>query len=172
MYIRDHRRSGSSCMTTISSPRLFIAGTSSGAGKSLFTVGLAAALVQRGMSVNVCLHGVRLPQAVLYNRITLRQPSVLDPQLLSPLQMLEGFRLASSGADIVLIDGNLGLFDGQNPHSWEGADAWLAELLATPTVLLFDGGIFAASAGAVVKGFAESTRHKFPRGANRELARS
>lgn len=149
-------------MTTIATPRLFVAGTSSGVGKSFFTVGLTAALVQRGVRVNVCLHGVRLPQAVLYQRITLRHPSVLDPQLLSPLQMLEGFRLAASGADIVLIDGNLGLFDGQHPQSWEGADAWLAELLATPTVLLFDGGIFAASAGAVVKGFSEATQHKFP----------
>lgn len=149
-------------MTIIHTPRIFVAGTSSGVGKSFVTIGLAAALVQRGMSVNVCLHGVRLPQAVLYRRVTLRDSSVLDPQLLSPLQMLEGFRLASSGADIILIDGNLGLFDGPRPDSWDGSDAWLAELLATPTIIIFDGGLFAASAGAVVKGISDGTRQKFP----------
>lgn len=149
-------------MTTIATPRVFIAGTSSGVGKSFFTVGLAAALVQRGLSVNVCLHSVRLLQAVLYRRICLRHPCILDPRLLTPLQILEEVQLASAGADIVLVDGNLGLFDGQGPTTLEGSDAWLAELLGAPTIVLFDAGIFAASAGAVVKGFSGGTFHQFP----------
>jgi len=150
-----------SYMALISCPRILIAGTSSGVGKSFISLGVVVALVQRGLSVSVCLHGVRLPQAVLYRRITHRQPYILDPHLLTEEQILQAVRSAGVGADIVVIDGNLGLFDGRDPTTWEGSDARLAELLGAPVALVFDGGIFDASSGALVHGFAHGAKERF-----------
>jgi cobyrinic acid a,c-diamide synthase len=148
-------------MALIPCPRILIAGTSSGVGKSFISLGIVVALIQRGISVSVCLHGVRLPQAILYRRITLRQPYILDPQLLTDAQILRAVRSAGVGADIVVIDGNLGLFDGRDPTTWEGSDARIAELLGAPVALVFDGGIFDASSGALVKGFSHGAKGQF-----------
>ena len=148
-------------MALIPCPRILIAGTSSGVGKSFISLGVVVALVQRGLSVSVCLHGVRLPQAVLYRRITHRQPYILDPHLLTEEQILQAVRSAGVGADIVVIDGNLGLFDGRDLTTWEGSDARLAELLGAPVALVFDGGIFDASSGALVNGFARGAKGRF-----------
>lgn len=148
------------CMSSVTCPRVLIAGASSGVGKSFISLGVLVALAQRGLSVAVCLHGVRLPQAALYRRITNRQPCILDPQLLTEEQIVQAVRWAGVGADIVVIDGNLGLYDGRNPGSWKGSDARLAEMLGAPVVFVFDGGIFDSSAGALVKGFVDSAQNR------------
>ena len=143
-------------MSLIATPRLLIAGAAPGVGKSFFTLGLAIALARKKLSVNVCMHTIRFPQAVLYRRQTRRNTRILDADLLNPGQMLEGLRQACFGSDIVLIDGHHGLYDGRGPGTWVGSDAWFAELFAAPVVLVTDGAMFGASLGALVRGFADA----------------
>ena len=90
-------------------PRILMAGTHAGVGKSLVVLGLVVALRKRGVSVSCCVTGEALPQALVYSRITRRYARVLDSGLLDPEQLHAAICQASLGAEVVIIDGHGGL---------------------------------------------------------------
>jgi cobyrinic acid a,c-diamide synthase len=140
-------------MTTIFSPRVLVAGTCSSVGKSLLSTGLAVALRKRGVSLSCCVTGQALHQALIYSRISRRYSRTLDRRMLNPDQVLLSLYQASLGADLILIDGTGGLYDGVVPTDLRGSDADVAAITKTPVVLVANLPEYSASVAALVKGY-------------------
>ncbi len=77
----------------------------------------------------------------------------LDTWMMPPSRMLDVFCAAAASADIAVIEGMMGLYDGQSSTSDRGSTAEVAKILQAPVVLVIDAGAMARSAAAVVLGF-------------------
>lgn len=135
--------------------RLVIAGASSGAGKTTVAVGLMAALTQRGLKVQGFKTGPDYIDPGFHAAATGRTSRNLDTWMLPPDTVREIFLRGSRGADIAIIEGVMGLYDGVGSGSGPGSTAYLSKLLCAPVVLVLDVRGMAASAAAVVLGFRE-----------------
>ncbi|KIL38655.1 cobyrinic acid a,c-diamide synthase [Gordoniibacillus kamchatkensis] len=133
--------------------RILIAGTGSGVGKTTLTIGLMAALRQKGYNVQGFKCGPDYIDPTYHTAVTGRQSRNLDSWMLSRDTVKDIFRRASSEADISVIEGVMGLFDGKNHLSNEGSAADIAGLLQCPIVLVVNCHSMGRSAAAVVKGF-------------------
>jgi cobyrinic acid a,c-diamide synthase len=114
---------------------LIIAGMSGGSGKSVVTVGLIAALSARGKTIVPFKKGPDYIDAGWMQLAAGRRCYNLDPYLMSEEFILRSFFSRSRGADMAVVEGNRGLFDGVNA---EGAysTAELALLLKLPILLV------------------------------------
>jgi len=139
-------------MENLAVPRLLISGAGSGVGKSMIMAGLAYEFRRRSMSVSCCVLGSHLSQAAILRRISGRFVRVLDERVLTEAQILVSLFQAGVGADLVLIEGRRGIFDGLEPGSFRGADAQFAALTRTPAVIVADSRGLGASIAALVKG--------------------
>lgn len=134
-------------------PRVVIAGTSSGAGKTTVASGLIGALRGYGLTVQGFKVGPDYIDPSYHALASGRPPRNLDaflsgPELIAPL-----FRHGVAGADIAVIEGVMGLFDGASGRGELASTAQVAKLLDAPVVLVVDGSAMARSAAAVVHGF-------------------
>jgi cobyrinic acid a,c-diamide synthase len=136
-------------------PRVLIAGTAPGVGKSLVVLGLLVALRKQGLSVSCCVTGESLHTALLYSRVTRRYTRVLDRRLLGRSELLNTLYQASLGADLVIIDGRDGLFDGVSPGDMQGSDGELAITTGTPVVLVHVPEDLSESVVSVVRSYVE-----------------
>ena len=134
-------------------PAILIGGVSSGVGKTSLTLGIVRALVRRGLRVQTFKVG----------------PDFLDPSYLKlasgrPCYNLDGwmtgrdyveqlFARVTADADIAIIEGVMGLFDGASPTSLEGSSAEIAMWLDAPVLLVANAHGAARSLAAVVMGF-------------------
>lgn len=142
-------------MEVISAPRVIVSGVAAGVGKSLITIGLATALRQKGVGVSCCVIRPALLQASILKRVTGRFTNCLDCRLLGSDQIMSSVFRASLGADLILIEGCGGLYDGYNAGSLHGSDAEVARLTETPVVLLLDLRAMGNSIAALLKGYAD-----------------
>lgn len=140
-------------MSITTRPRLVLGGTSSGAGKTTITVGLMAALAKRGMAVQGFKVGPDYIDPTFHTAATGRISRNLDTWMMEPASMKEIFWRASEGADISLIEGVMGFYDGKDPKSNRGSTAEIGMLLDAPVILVVDIKAMARSAAAIVKGF-------------------
>ncbi|WP_424358236.1 cobyrinate a,c-diamide synthase [Methanocella sp. MCL-LM] len=135
-------------------PRIIVAGTHSGCGKTTVASGLMAALVARGYSVQPFKVGPDFIDPSHHTAICGRASRNLDAFMMGEQGILNTFEYASRGADIAVIEGVMGMYDGL-----EGTEiastAHVAKLLKAPVVLVVDAGAMSRSAGALVKGFKE-----------------
>ncbi|MDP9377315.1 MAG: cobyrinate a,c-diamide synthase [Actinomycetota bacterium] len=134
-------------------PRIVIAGTSSGAGKTSIACGLIGALRARGLRVQGFKVGPDYIDPSHHALASGRPGRNLDaflsgPELIAPL-----VRHGSSGADIAVIEGVMGLFDGASGRGELASTAHVAKLLEAPVVIVVDAAAMARSAAAVVHGF-------------------
>lgn len=134
-------------------PRLIIAGTGSGAGKTTVTLGLMKALARSGMSVQGFKCGPDYIDPTYHTAVTGRASRNLDAWMTSPEYVRNAFAKASAGHDISIIEGVMGLYDGKDPLSNTGSTAEIALVTQTPVILVVDVRSMARSAAAIVLGF-------------------
>jgi cobyrinic acid a,c-diamide synthase len=142
-------------------PRLVIAAPASGSGKTTVAGGLMAALRARGLNVSGHKAGPDYIDPGYHALATGRPARNLDPFLCGEQRIVPLFRRGARGADVAVIEGVMGLFDGTQPRSGEGtgdpgfgSTAHVARLLAAPVVLVIDAASAGRSVAAVATGFA------------------
>jgi len=130
-----------------------VAGTASGVGKTTVTLVLTAALRRQGYTVQPFKGGPDFLDTGHHTRISGRTARNLDTWMLDAEANRDVLRCASQGADVLLVEGMMGLFDGKGGASETGSSAEIAKLLKLPVVLVLDAGKSARSIAAVVLGF-------------------
>ena len=134
-------------------PRLIIAATQSSSGKTTITTGLLAALKNRGLDVQSYKIG---PDYIDTGWHTLASGKIshnLDSWLVGADKLKEIFTANSSGADISIIEGVMGLYDGG--RGGISSTAEISKLLNAPVILVIDAKSMGTSAAAVALGFRE-----------------
>ncbi len=134
-------------------PRLVVAAPHSGSGKTTFTMGLLLALREQGFSVQPFKVGPDFIDPSYHTKICQRASSNLDTWMCNDSVVKEIFARAAGGADISVIEGVMGLFDGFGPNEERGSTAHVAKLLDSPVILVIDAQRAATSAAAVALGF-------------------
>lgn len=137
----------------MSQNRLVIAGTGSGVGKTTLTIGLMSALKKRGLTVQGFKCGPDYIDPSYHTAVTKRASRNLDSWMLTPDQVIDIFNHGSAGADISIIEGVMGFFDGKNPETNEGSTAEISMITKSPVLLVVNCESMARSAAAIVKGF-------------------
>lgn len=135
------------------SRRIVIAGTGSGAGKTTVTIGLMAALKQKGHTVQGFKCGPDYIDPTYHTAVTGRSSRNLDSYMLSHDAVKEIFVRGSEGADISIIEGVMGMYDGKEATSDKGSTAEISILTGSPVLLVVNCQSMARSAAAIVKGF-------------------
>lgn len=132
---------------------LMVAGTGSGVGKTTIALALMAAFRERGQVVQPFKCGPDFLDTGHHSVICGRASRNLDTWMLSAVANREAFDRACSGADVAIVEGMMGLFDGTAGGTEEGSTAEIAKILGLPVVLVLDAAKSARSIAAVVKGF-------------------
>ncbi|HEY1849814.1 MAG TPA: cobyrinate a,c-diamide synthase [Candidatus Binataceae bacterium] len=135
-------------------PRLLIAATGSGAGKTTATIGLIAALRARGLTVAAFKCGPDYLDPTYHARVSGGVSHNLDGWMMGREAVTATFARAARNADIAVIEGMMGLFDGASPVADEGSSAEIAKWLSAPVVLVTDASGMARTVAAVAHGFA------------------
>ncbi len=137
-------------------PRLVIAGVQSGVGKTTATLGILGALARKGLKVQPFKAGPDFidpghhTAAVDGERISRN----LDTWMMPAEAVRELFTRSAAGADVSVVEGVMGLFDGVSGTDEAGSAAHLAKVLEAPVVLVVDAKGMARSAAALVHGYA------------------
>jgi cobyrinic acid a,c-diamide synthase len=134
-------------------PRLVIAGTHSGAGKTTVATGLMAALRGRGLAVGSGKVGPDFIDPGYHALATGRPGRNLDPWMCGPDLIGPLAGRAAAGTDVLVVEGVMGLFDGAADGS-PSSTADVAVALDAPVLLVVDCASQAASVAALVHGFA------------------
>ncbi|MEB3242468.1 MAG: cobyrinate a,c-diamide synthase [Cyanobacteriota bacterium] len=129
-----------------------IAAPCSGSGKTLLTLSLSAWARHRGASVQPFKVGPDYLDPQLLSQVAGRVCRNLDPLLCGGDWVRNVFHWHSSRADCAVVEGVMGLFDGQGPTS-EGSSAQVAQLLDLPVVLVVEASRQSGSVAALVRGF-------------------
>jgi cobyrinic acid a,c-diamide synthase len=133
--------------------RIVIAGTGSGVGKTTLTIGLMAALKRRGLAVQGFKCGPDYIDPSYHTAVTGRVSRNLDSWMLKHDVVKEILVRGSRGADISVIEGVMGFYDGKRPETNEGSTAEISVLTESPVLLVVNCKSMARSAAAIVKGF-------------------
>ncbi|OIJ19283.1 cobyrinic acid a,c-diamide synthase [Anaerobacillus alkalidiazotrophicus] len=133
--------------------RIVIAGTGSGVGKTTITIGLMAALQKKGYVVQGFKCGPDYIDPTYHTAVTGRNSRNLDSWMLNE-ETVKGILVnGSKGADISIIEGVMGFYDGKDPRSDKGSTADISILTNSPVILVVNCSSMARSAAAIVKGF-------------------
>jgi cobyrinic acid a,c-diamide synthase len=137
---------------TLPLPRITISAPHRSSGKSTVTIGLTAALAGRGMKVQPFKKGPDFIDPMWHEAASGRQSHNLDLYMMGPETVMKSFQRHAAPADISVIEGNMGLYDGVD---MEGSDstAGLARLLKSPVLLVVDCKGMTRGIAPLVKGF-------------------
>ena len=138
-------------MSSKNFPRLIIAATQSGSGKTTITAGLLAALKKRGLNVQSYKVGPDYIDTGWHSLASGKISHNLDSWLVGSDKLKEIFAETSSGADVSIIEGVMGLYDGG--RGGISSTAEISKLLDAPVVLIIDAKSMGTSAAAVALGF-------------------
>ena len=133
-------------------PRLVIAAPMSGSGKTTITAALIAALGARGMRVAPFKVGPDYIDPTYHSLAAGRACRNLDAWMLPPDRVRAVFAHGSADADLALVEGVMGLFDGFSGRDDAGSTAQIARILNAPVLLVLDASAMARSAAAIVQG--------------------
>lgn len=141
-------------MTGTAIPRLVIAAPSSGAGKTTVATGLMAAFAEAGLTVSPHKVGPDYIDPGYHSLATGRPGRNLDAYLCGPERIAPLFLHGAAGADLAVVEGVMGLFDGASGRGELSSTAQVAKLLRAPVVLVVDASSQSRSVAALVHGFA------------------
>jgi cobyrinic acid a,c-diamide synthase len=134
-------------------PRLVIAAPASGAGKTTVATGLIAALARRGYRVAPFKVGPDYIDPGYHALAAGRPGRNLDPVLVGESRIGPLFAHGAAGADVAIVEGVMGLFDGRTGTAGFGSTAHVAALLDAPVVLVVDARGQGRSLAALLHGF-------------------
>ncbi len=135
----------------MNAPRILVAGLRGGGGKTLLSAGLAAAWRRRGKTVTAFKKGPDYIDAAWLSQAAGSACRNLDLFLMSPTAVTGSFVAHAARADVAVVEGNRGLFDGADARG-TFSTAELAKLLGTPVVLVVDATKCTRTAAALVLG--------------------
>lgn len=130
-----------------------VAGTTSGSGKTTITLGFLAALNRRGHRVAPFKIGPDFIDPGHHTRVAGSASRNLDGWMLPETYNREVFYRQTRFADVAVIEGVMGLFDGRDGKSDAGSTAEMAKQLDLPVLLVVNARSMARSAAALVQGF-------------------
>jgi cobyrinic acid a,c-diamide synthase len=133
-------------------PRIIIAGTHSGCGKTTIASGIMAALTARGMKVQPFKVGPDFIDPSHHTRICGRPSRNLDPFMMGERGCIETFLRATEGSDIAVIEGVMGMYDGVDGSDF-ASTAHVARILKAPVVLVVDAKGMSRSVHALIDGY-------------------
>jgi cobyrinic acid a,c-diamide synthase len=133
-------------------PRIIISAPASGQGKTTLSMGLMAALVKRGLKVQPYKVGPDYIDPAFHTAITGRNSINLDSWMLSEQYIRDLLATYSSEADISIIEGVMGLYDGMGDNPLVGSTAGISKLLDTPVILVMQAAGMSASSAAIIHG--------------------
>lgn len=137
----------------MSDRRLIIGGTGSGVGKTTVTIGLMSALKKKGYIVQGFKCGPDYIDPTYHTAVTGRVSRNIDSWMMKHEMVKEIVNRGGVGADISIIEGVMGFFDGRDPMNNQGSTAEISIITETPVVLVVNCSSMARSAAAIVKGF-------------------
>jgi cobyrinic acid a,c-diamide synthase len=135
-------------------PRIVIAGTHSGCGKTTVATGIMAALTARGLAVQPFKVGPDFIDPSHHTRICGRPSRNLDPFMMGEEGCLGTFGRAVAGADIAVIEGVMGMYDGVDGSDL-ASTAHVAKILMAPLILVVDAKGMSRSVHALINGYRE-----------------
>jgi cobyrinic acid a,c-diamide synthase len=135
-------------------PRVVVAGTSSGVGKTTVSVALARALATRGLRVAMFKCGPDYLDPTYHARAVRGDSQNLDGWMMGRDATLSTFASGARSADVAIVEGMMGLFDGAEPDGDRGSTAEVARWLDAPVLLVVDASAMARSIAPIAKGFA------------------
>ena len=132
-------------------PRIIIAGTQSGVGKTTIVTGLLAALKQQGLTVQSYKVGPDYIDPGYHQLASGKVAHNLDTWLVPTEKVVPIFVKTAVGNDIVIVEGVMGLYDGG--RQGVSSTAAIAKLLKAPVVLVVDAKSMGESAAAIALGY-------------------
>ena len=133
--------------------RIVIAGVTSGVGKTTVAVGVMHGLSKRGLRVQPFKVGPDFIDPSYHTLVTKRNSRNLDVWMMGSQGVLDCFASACKDADIAVVEGVMGLFDGMSGKSDFASTAHVAKILDAPVVLVVDASKGARSIAAIILGF-------------------
>ena len=134
-------------------PRILIAGDRSSAGKTTISIGIMSVLRDMGYKVQPFKVGLDFIDPSYHTEVTGRYSRNLDGYLMPANAILEVYSHAVEGADIAVIEGVRGLYEGLSATSDIGSTAQIAKLLDCPVVLVINARSITRSTAALVSGY-------------------
>jgi cobyrinic acid a,c-diamide synthase len=134
-------------------PRVVIAGAQSGVGKTTVSIGLMTVLKEAGFEVQAFKIGPDYIDPSHHRAATGRPSENLDSWMVPKDQIIELFTRTAKGADIAVIEGVMGLYDGTSGLDETGSTAQISEILSCPIILVIDAHNVARTAAAIVLGY-------------------
>ncbi len=134
-------------------PRLVISGTKSKVGKTMITVGLIRALINRGFKVQPYKVGPDFIDPGFHYFAAGRHSRNLDSFMLSRQALLESFCRNFRNADIAIIEGKTGLYDSSDAVDEKGSVAEISKILKSPVILVVDSERLNRTIAAIVLGY-------------------
>lgn len=133
------------------SAQFLIAAPCSGSGKTTVSRGLMAALVRRGLTVQPYKCGPDYIDTTFHSKVCHRPSVNLDLFMASQAHVSDLYSYYAQGADVCVVEGMMGLFDGYQRNRGSSSD--VAEVLDLPVILVVDAHSTAYSIAALLKGF-------------------
>ena len=139
--------------------RVVVAGVTSGVGKTSVALGIMRGLSKRGLRVQPFKVGPDFIDPSYHSLISNRQSRNLDVWMMGRKGVLECFASACQDADVAVIEGVMGLYDGVSGKNDFASTAHVARILDAPIVLVVDASRGARSIAAIILGFLHFDRN-------------
>jgi cobyrinic acid a,c-diamide synthase len=134
-------------------PRIIIAGTTSGVGKTSITLGILYLLKNLGFKIQSFKIGPDFIDPSYHHFVTNSPSYNLDSWLMGKQGLINTFETYTIGKDIAVIEGVMGLFDGAGGKNNFASTAQIAKILNSPIILVIDASKAARSIAAIAYGF-------------------